>query len=317
MAEPGRLHAVLGTGPVGLATIDALLRRGEHVRAVNQRGQARLPGGVEMMSGDITDPGFGRAACKGAAVVYNCLHPPYSKWPELLAGLWEAAIGGAESAGARLVVMDNLYMYGATHGQPMTEDSALLATTKKGRLRIEMAEKVLAAHRTGRVEAVIARASDYFGPRATNSAMGDRVFGAALKGSKAQVLGDPGALHTYTYVPDIGEALAVLGERREAAGKVWHVPSPRTVATREFVEMVYAAAGTEMRLQAVSKLLLRALGLFVADIRELPEMLYEFEEPFVMDHSRYAAAFGDHATPLEDAIEATVVWYRQAEAARS
>jgi nucleoside-diphosphate-sugar epimerase len=129
------------------------------------------------------------------------------------------------------------------------------------------------------------------------------------------VAGDPDQPHTYTYVPDVGRGLVVLGEREEALGQAWHLPSPDTVTTREFVGTIFEEVGRPPRVQAAPKLLLRAIGLFNPGIRETIEMLYEFEEPFVVDHSKFERAFGQRATPLEEAIGETVRWYRGKRAA--
>jgi nucleoside-diphosphate-sugar epimerase len=141
--------------------------------------------------------------------------------------------------------------------------------------------------------------------------MGERVFRPALEGKTAQVLGNPDLPHTYTYVPDIGKALVTLGERDEALGQAWHIPSAETVTTRQFVEMVYEETGFPAKIRATPKLLMRAVGLFNSQVRELLEMWYEFDEPFMLDHSKYEAAFGNPATPLREAIGQTVDWFRR------
>ena len=173
-----------------------------------------------------------------------------------------------------------------------------------------MSEELMEAHASGKVRVATGRASDFFGPRVLVSAAGEQVFGRAVEGKGAQVAGDPDQPHTYTYMPDIGRGLVVLGEREEALGQAWHLPSPETVTTREFVEAIFEEVGKPTRVQAAPKILLRAIGLFNPQIRETIEMLYEFEEPFVMDHSRFEKAFGEHATPLGEAISETVRWYR-------
>jgi nucleoside-diphosphate-sugar epimerase len=142
------------------------------------------------------------------------------------------------------------------------------------------------------------------------SAAGEQVFGRAVEGKSAQVAGNPDQPHTYSYVPDIGRGLAILGEHEEALGQAWHLPSPETLTTRRFVEMIFEEAGKPARIQAAPKILLRALGLFNPPLRETIEMLYEFEEPFVVDDSRFEREFGERATPLREAIRRTVRWYR-------
>jgi nucleoside-diphosphate-sugar epimerase len=310
MSDNEGIHVVFGTGPVGLAVMDELVRKGERVWMVNRSGRASVPHGVEVVGGDATDPTFTREASDGASVVYFALNPPYNKWPELFPPLQAGVLEGAASAGAKLIAMENLYMYGPTAGRPLTEDLPYAPNTRKGMVRATMSEELMEAHSSGKVRVAIGRASDYFGPRVLVSAAGEQVFGRAVRGKSAQVAGDPDQPHTYTYVPDIGRGLAILGEREEALGQAWHLPSPETLTTREFVEMIFEEVGEPARIQAAPKILLRAMGLFNPGMRELIEMLYEFEEPFVVDHSKFEEAFGEHATLLKGAIGETVRWYR-------
>jgi nucleoside-diphosphate-sugar epimerase len=309
MTDNGEFHVVFGTGPVGLAVMDELVSKSKRVRMVNRSGRASVPHGVEVIGGDATDEVFTREASDGASVVYFALNPPYNKWPELFPPLQAGVLEGAASAGAKLIAMENLYMYGPTGGRPITEDLPHAPNTCKGRVRARMSKELMEAHSSGRVRVAIGRASDYFGPRVLVSAAGEQVFGRAVQGKSAQVAGDPNQLHTYTYAPDVGRGLTILGEREEALGQAWHLPSPETLTTRRFVEMIFEEVGKPARIQAAPKILLRAMGLFNPGMRELIEMLYEFEEPFVVDHSKFEQAFGEHATRLEEAIGETVRWY--------
>jgi nucleoside-diphosphate-sugar epimerase len=308
-------HVVFGTGAIGLAVLDALRRRGETVRLINRSGHAAVPGNVEVIGGDARDPAFATAVAGGAAVVYQTLNPPYTEWTAQFPRLQAGVLAAAEATGARLVSMENVYMYGRPAGRTLTEDRGYDAHTTKGQLRGRMAGELLAAYDAGRVEVAIGRASDYFGPRGgAQSNLGDRVFPAALADTTATVLGDPDQPHTYTYIPDIGEGLAVLGEHPDAPGRVWHLPNdPATRTTRELVDTVYRQAGRRAgRLRALPPLMLRALGLVNPTMRELVEMQYQFAEPFVVDSSRIADKLGVHATGLEQALADTLESYRRA-----
>jgi nucleoside-diphosphate-sugar epimerase len=310
MSDNGELHVVFGTGPVGMSVMDALVQRGKRVRMANRSGRASVPEGVEVLGGDAAEPTFTREASEGASVVYFALNPPYDKWAELFPPLQAGVIKGAAAAGAKLIAMENLYMYGLTDGRPLIEDLPYVPNTRKGRVRTRMTRELMEAHTSGRVRVAIGRASDFFGPHVLVSAAGEQVFGRAVEGKSAQLAGDPDQPHTYTYVSDIGRGLVVLGEREEALGQVWHIPSPETLTTRQFVEMIFEEVGKPPRVQVAPKILLRAIGLFNPGIRETIEMLYEFEEPFVVDNSKFEQAFGEHATPLKEAIDDTVRWYR-------
>ena len=310
MMDNGELHVVFGTGPVGMAVMDELVSKGKRVRMVNRSGRAGVPEGVEVIGGDATDKAFTREASAGASVVYFALNPPYTQWTELFPPLQAGVIEGAAAAGAKLVAVENLYMFGPTGGRPLTEDLPYAAETRKGMVRARMSRELMEAHTSGKVRVAVGRASDFFGPRVLMSAAGEQVFGRAVEGKSAQVAGNPDLPHTFTYAPDIGRGLVVLGEREEALGRAWHLPNPETLTTREFVELIFEEAGKPARVQVAPKILLRAMGLFNPGIREMIEMLYEFEEPFVVDHSDFTRTFGDHATPLRDAVRATVRWYR-------
>jgi nucleoside-diphosphate-sugar epimerase len=307
-------HVIFGTGAIGLATYDALRRRGETVRLVNRSGHAAVPDDVDVVGGDARDPEFTTAVARGAAVVYQTLNPPYHEWVAQFPALQAGVLAAAEATGARLVSMENVYMYGRPNGRPLTEDREYEAHTTKGRLRGRMARELLAAHQAGRVQVAIGRASDYFGPRGGGqSNLGDRVFPAAVEGRTATVLGDPDQAHTYTYIPDIGEGLAVLGEHPDAPGQVWHLPNdPDTRTTRELVAIVYQHAGRpRARLRSIRPLLLRALGLANPTIREIVEMQYQFDEPFVVDSSKITSKLGLSATPIDAALADTLATYRR------
>jgi hypothetical protein len=191
--------------------------------------------------------------------------------------------------------VENVYMYGRATAQPFTETHPHRAHTKKGKLRGRMAQDLLADHRAGRVQVALGRASDYFGPRGgAQSNHGDRVYPAAISGETATVLGDPDQPHTYTYIPDIGEGLAVLAEHPDALGEIWHLPNdPETRTTRQLVDMVYRQAGKPRgKLRTTPTLLLRILGLRNPTVRELVEMRYLFQSPFIVDSSKITARLG-------------------------
>ena len=305
------LHVVLGTGQVGCALAACLAGRGLAVRAVSRHRPAALAGGIEWRAADVADPGAAAGAATGAAVVDQCLNAPYAQWPELFPPLQRGALAAAERAGALLVTLENLYGYGPSGGKPMTEDLPLAATTVKGRTRAAMTGELLAAAAAGRVRIAIGRASDFFGAGVTEgSTLGRRVFGNALAGRRADFIGDPGLPHTYSYVPDIAAGLATLGTDPRAAGQVWHLPGPPTVTTRALLDLTAAEVGHPVAIRSVSRRALRALGLVSPMMRELAEMAYQFEEPFILDTARYEATFGPAGTPLAAAVAVTIAWYR-------
>lgn len=313
----GALHVVFGSGPVGRATALALLGRGLEVRIVNRRGRVTLGPDAdalrdaELITGDATDAAFATRAAAGAAAVYQTLNPAYHRWAEDFPPLQQGVLAAAEASGARVVNMDNVYSYGRPGGLPLTESSPQEPHTRKGRVRLAMADDLWAAHRAGRVEVVSGRASDYFGPGAGDSSpLGDRVLAAVVAGKRASLLGDPDVVHSYTFIPDIGEGLAVLGTADGVTGSAWHLPNhPEPWTSGAMAEELFRLAGTAPRVGSVPKLGLRLFGLVNPAVREVIEMSYEFEEPFVVDSSRIAA-LGVTATPIPDALERTLSAYR-------
>jgi nucleoside-diphosphate-sugar epimerase len=286
------------------------------VRSVSRHRPAALAEGVDWQAADVADPEAASRAARGASVVYQCLNARYTSWPQDFPPLQRAVVTAAERANALLVTLENVYGYGPTGGKPMTEDVPLAATTVKGRARAAMSQELQAAAAAGRVQIAIGRASDFFGAGVTGSTVGERVFASAVAGRAVDFIGNPELVHTYSYVPDIAAGLATLGTDERAVGRVWHLPGPPTVTTRAFLDVLAGVVGHTVKIRTMPKLVLRALGLVNPLIRELAEMEYEFEEPFVLDTSQYEATFGPGGTPLVDAITETVGWYRS-QAARA
>ncbi|HLF03357.1 MAG TPA: NAD-dependent epimerase/dehydratase family protein [Anaerolineales bacterium] len=305
-------HVVFGAGPLGQSVARELVQRGKLVRMVNRSGKAPLglPANVSVIAADVYNRDAARAAARGAAVVYQCTNAPYDKWPEMFPPLQANITEAAISANATLVVADNLYAYGDVNG-PLHEGLPYAAHTRKGRTRAQMAEAVLTAHNTGKVRVAIARGSDFYGPGVLESAAGDRMFGRALQGKAAEVLDNIDAPHTYTFIDDFGKALVVLGEREAALGQIWHASNAETVTTRQFVAMVYEELGQPPKVAVMGRAMLWIGGLFIPAAREIVEMMYEFEKPFVVDSNKFERAFGIKGTPLREAVRQTVAWYQQ------
>jgi uncharacterized protein (DUF2236 family) len=161
-----------------------------------------------------------------------------------------------------------------------------------------------------KVWVAIGRASDFFGPRVLASAVGEQVFGRLLLARALRWPETPiNCTRTHTHQTSEKDWPSSASRRRHWAG-TWHLPNTETTTTREFVQTVFEEVGRPARIQAAPKFVLRTLGLFNPALRETIEMLYEFEDPFIVNHSRFARTFGDHATPLREAIGRTVRWYR-------
>lgn len=309
MALQNDLHVIFGAGPVGQATARALVTAGERVRVINRSGKANVPAGVEVRAGDASDPAQALALAQGASVVYFCVNPPYTEWAAKFPPMHTAILNAAMRVGAKFVAMENVYAYGEVD-RPMTEDMPYNAHTKKGKVRAAMSRELLAAHERGDVRAIIARASDFYGAGVTDSALGDRVFVPLLAGKAAQSAGNVDLPHSYTYMEDVGAALALLGRDDRAVGQIWHIPNAPALTTRQVIALAGEIAGVTPKINAMGKLMMRIGGLFIPPAREMVEMMYEFEQPFVVDSSKFTRVFGVNATPYRDGLTKTLAWYR-------
>jgi nucleoside-diphosphate-sugar epimerase len=304
-------HVVFGaTGGIGGAVVAELLRGGKNVRAVSRGGAA--PEGADGAAADAADEAAAVAAARGAGVVYHCVNPGYTRWPELLPPVSRSILGAAESSGAKLVFADNLYAYGPVEG-PLREDLPAAADGPKGRTRVAVAAEMLAAHQGGRVRVTIGRAADYYGPGGATSTAGEPVFGRVVAGKRPQWTGKLDVPHTFHYLADIARGLVTLAEHPKADGEVWHLPAAEPLTAQEFFDLVFEAAGrpTPAKAQIAGPAVLAVAGIFSPMLRELRETAYQFRRPFVLDSSKFEGAFGQlEPTPHREAVERTVEWFR-------
>jgi nucleoside-diphosphate-sugar epimerase len=308
---PTDLQVVLGaTGGVGQALVQALAAQGAQVRAVNRSGRASVPASVEVMGADLTSRESTRAACQGASVVYHCAGLPYDQWATYLPVMLDNVLAAVSASEATLVYSDNTYMYAPT-AEPLTEDSPQAPVTRKGKLRKQLADTILAAHAQGQIRATIGRAPDFYGPGVRISAVGEQFFTAVVTGKRVPWLGKLDVLHALSFVEDVARGLMALGRHEQALGQVWHLPTAQALTGRQYIALASEAAGVQARPLAVSGLLLKILGLTNAVLRESVEMLYEFNEPYLIDGSKYTRAFDGIPTSHKEAMRRTVAWYRQ------
>jgi nucleoside-diphosphate-sugar epimerase len=305
-------HVILGTGAIGRAIMHELLAQGEAVRMVNRSGHmVECPTAVAVVAADLYDPAAVQRVCADARVVYHTAQPAYHAWVTQFPALQTAILTGLTGSTAKLVLAENLYMYGDTHGAPMSEDTPHHAHTRKGRVRSTISQQAFAAHHAGAVRVTSARGSDYFGPWGLGAALGERAFIPLIQGKKANLLGNVHIPHTQTYIPDFGRAMVILGTDDRADGHAWHVPNDQPAISQHEI-MVRAARilNQPLRYSAIGTTMLRIAGLFSPAIRETVEMMYEFEQPFIVNAERFEQTFGMQATPIDDALATTIAWYQ-------
>jgi nucleoside-diphosphate-sugar epimerase len=311
MADRAHLHVVLGaTGGVGHALVRELAAHGAPVRAVNRSGRASFPGCVELVAADLTNRASTRAACQDATVVYHCAGVPYDQWARSLPGMLDNVIAAVAATGATLVYMDNTYMYAPTTA-PLTEASREAPPTRKGRLRQQLAETILAVQARGQIRATIGRSPDFYGPGVRTSFVGEQFFTAVLAGKRVPWPGKLDVPHALAFVEDVARGLRVLGTHEQALGQVWLLPTAPALTGRQYIALAGAAAGVPPRALAVSSLLLRVLGLTNAVLRESVELLYEFNEPLLIDGAKYTRTFDGIPTAHQEGMRRTIAWYLQ------
>lgn len=313
MTAPQQLHVVFGAGQVGPLLAARLAAAGHQVRLVRRSPKDTGLGGVQIVRANALEAGEATEAARGATAVYHCLNPAsYSAkaWAAELPRLQDSLIQAAARAGARLVVLNNLYALGHTHGRPMTEASPLAPCSKKGEIRARLQASLEAAVQRGDVRAVTGRASDFFGPGGVGTHFGERFWKPALAGKSIGGLVDPETPHTYHFIPDVAAGLAALGQDPGAEG-LYHLPCQPAETTLALVARLANALGRPIALTRVSPLVLKLMSLAVPILREVNEMAYQWEAPFVVDDAKFRARYGDLTVPSDEAARATVAWARE------
>ena len=306
------MHTILGAGgAIGNPLASILLQQRENVRLVG-RNPAPIAG-AHTMAADLTDAGQTLAAVGGSEVAYLLAGLPYSapvwrsSWPVIMTNV----IAACAQTGARLVFFDNVYMYGPVDG-PMTEETPFAPASQKGVVRAAIATQLLNEMNRGSITALIARAADFYGPGAAKTGLPNVfVFDRFQNGKAAQWLVDVDVPHSYTYVPDAARALALLASNEGAFGQTWHLPTHADPPPgRTFIRLAAQAFGVPERHAVLRKWMLRPAGLFSGVIRELYEMLYQNDRPYIFDSSKFERAFSPAPTSYETGIAQTAAWYR-------
>jgi nucleoside-diphosphate-sugar epimerase len=300
-------------GPVGLELIRQLVAMGvppAQVRGVCRSGRADVVPGVQVLAADAADAGAVRQACREATVAYCCIGVDYTRfaqlWPPIIYGL----LDGLNGTGVPLVFADNLYAYGPQTA-PLVETMPDTNYGRKPALRARIARRMLEADAAGRVRVALVRASDFYGAGAGNSHLGDLCFKRVLQGQAAQFAGELHQPHTFTYIPDFARALATVGASPDALGQVWHVPNAPAVTLSELMLLLQDILGQPVKAMALPFWLQRALSVFMPIMRELVEMRFQWDRPYLVDHGKFAAKFWVDATPLADGLRATLDSYRR------
>lgn len=306
------MQTILGSGGViGKELAKSLPRYTNKIRLVS-RNPKKINNSDELVTADLTSYDQTLKAVDGSEVVYLTVGIQYkaSLWQQQWPLIMKNVIDVCKKHKTKLVFFDNVYAYGKVHGW-MKEDTPYMPSSKKGEVRKHIAEMLMTEVKKGNLEAQIVRAADFYGPDTPLSMVTVTVFNNYLKGKKAQLFLSDKHLHSYTYTPDAGRATAILGNTESAYNQVWHLPSDKNVLTgKEFVESVADAFSVEPKYMVLNRFMINAVGLFIPEVRESKEMMYQLDSDYLFDSSKFESAFNIKPTDYKEGIRETVEWMK-------
>lgn len=298
------MHTILGANGIIAQELSRALAA--HISSIRQvsRNPQRVNQTDETFSANLLDSKATAKAVVGSDVAYLVVGLKYnaSVWQEQWPRVMRNVIDACKQHDTRLVFFDNVYAYGRVDGV-MTEETTFNPTSKKGEIRAKIATMLLDEMRSGNLQAMIVRAADFYGPGAVQSFPHATVFERLKAGKTPQWIGNPNAVHTFTFTPDAGRAMALLGRSSEAYGQTWHLPTTKEPLTgADFVRLACDQAGRPNKLLAAPRWMLKLMGLFIPVLRENEEMMYQFEYDYRFDSSKIESAFGMQPTPYSQGI---------------
>ena len=301
------MQTILGsTGTIGNVLAKSLTQYTDKIRLVS-RNPKKINEGDELVSANLFSADETMKAVEGSDVVYLTVGLKYdinvwrTQWPKLMKNILEAC----KINNSKFVFFDNIYIYGKVDGW-ITEDSPVKPDSEKGKVRAELHKMIMNEVEQGNLKAIIARAADFYGPDTPLGFVNILVFDNYKKGKKAQWMIDVNKKHTFTYTPDAGNATAILGNTESAYNQVWHLPTNKNVLTgREFIELAAKAFGVKPEYTVLKKWMLSMVGLFVKEIKENNEMLYQNNSDYLFDSTKFEKAFNYQPISYEEGINST------------
>ncbi|MEM9884997.1 MAG: NAD-dependent epimerase/dehydratase family protein [Bacteroidota bacterium] len=304
------MQTILGAGGIIATELTKNLSQYTNQIRLVSRNPEQVHAEDELFSADLTQYEQVNQAVAGSEVVYLTVGFSYNYkvWKKMWQPTMENIIRACKKHQAKLVFFDNVYMYDAKHVGAMTEDTPIRPTSKKGKVRARIAQMLTDEIEKGDLTALIARSADFYGPEIKqNSILNEMVLKNLKSGKKANWLGTADAPHAFTYTPDAGKALALLGNTADAYQQVWHLPTAAQPPTgKEWIECAAAIMQTKADYQVASKMMTRLIGLFVPVMRETVEMIYQYEQPYVFNSSKFENRFGVLPTSYEEGLKQVI-----------
>jgi nucleoside-diphosphate-sugar epimerase len=300
------MQTILGSGgAIGIELAKALTDYSKTIRLVS-RNPKKVNETDELFSADLLNPRDVREAVEGSSIVYVTVGFPYAyktwkqSWPVFIKNVIDACM----EFKSKLVFFDNIYMYDLNHLNGMDEETPINPTSKKGTIRAEIADMIMDKVKEGKLTALIARSADFYGPGIKNtSVLTETVFNPLSKGKKANWMASLNFKHSYTYTPDAGKATALLGNSEKAYNQVWHLPTAENPLTgREWIDTIASEMGVLPKYQVATKFIVNLLGLFNPIMREMPEMMYQYDREYIFNSDKFNNHFDFEVTPYIDGI---------------
>jgi len=298
------MQTILGSsGIIGKELAKVLPQYTNKIRLVS-RNPKKINESDELFTANLFNADETMKAVENSEVVYLTVGLQYDKnvwrtqWPPLMKNVIDAC----KKHNSKLVFFDNVYSYGRVNGW-MTEESPAKPDSEKGKVRAELNEMIVKEIKQGNLKAIIAKAADFYGPETPLSFVNIMVFENFKKGKKAQWFIDVNKKHSFAYTPDAGKGTAILGNTGSAYNQIWHLPSNRNVLTgKEFIELAAKAMGAKPDYTVVKKWMVRVLGLFIKEIKESVEMLYQNDSDYLFDSTKFEKAFNYKPISYEEGI---------------
>jgi nucleoside-diphosphate-sugar epimerase len=312
----GKVAIFGAAGAIGRTLADELERRFASYRLVG-RSREKLEKAFgkhqhgEIFPADLNDMRSAGAAARDIdTVVYTVglPYPQHSQHPVLMRTALEAAITMKVK---RLVLVSNVYSYGVPRTARVAETHPRFPAATKGAYRVEQEDMVLDAHKKGRIQGMVLRLPDFYGPFA-DIGLANMIFTAALAGKTANWFGPVNTKHEFLFVPDTGPVIADLMDCDDCYGEAWNIGAAGDINTLDFITRIYRAVGRAPKYRVAGRTLLKLMGYFNKEAAELPEMLYLQETPVILDDSKLLAKFpGIKKTPYDQGITKTVEWMKK------
>ncbi len=307
------MQTILGAnGTIGKILAKELPVYTDRIRLVS-RNPIRVNETDELMPLDLTQPGAVDKAVQGSEIVYLVVGLEYKLkvWEKYWPALMRDTINACLKYGAKLVFFDNVYMYDKNHLSQLTENAPVNPPSRKGAVRKWISDMVLESVKSMGLKGLIARSADFYGPGNESNFITQMVLKNLSAGKNPMWFMGSGIKHSFTYTPDAGKATALLGNTPDAYGQVWHLPTDsRPVTGKEFISMIAAESGmADPKINIIPKWMLRLLGIFIPVMKEMPEMMYQYDRDYCFDSSKFTGRFGIRATPYEEGIKATCQAY--------